>query len=280
MTLDKFISIEKEVVTLVENTLNEIKNKSFQDYILLLIRADYDERIARCKSLGLSPYIIENREDDYKDFNRQGFMLEYIQRHKSLNTNSQSINTYEYSEYDLNIQMMIYTHIWESHLFLKLLERISNLLAGKGYKWQSQLYKCKQKSNFISHHIINPIKDLNHNFHKILTKTYNNHLRNSFSHSDYYINIDKETIHFYDQGKKYNISFKEWDNIFFTALLLSYYLPVNLKTLKNDFIRTHGKNPIKLERPSFSCPSQKQIFYIVPAYNKLNPQTVEFKFYQ
>ena len=95
MTLDKFISIERDVITLVENTLNEIKNKSFQDYILLLIRADYDERIARCKSLGLSPYIIENREDDYKDFNRQGFMLEYIQRHKSLNTNSQSINTYD-----------------------------------------------------------------------------------------------------------------------------------------------------------------------------------------
>lgn len=280
MTLDKFISIEKEVVTLVENTLNEIKNKSFQDYILLLIRADYDERIARCKSLGLSPYIIENREDDYKDSNRQGFMLEYIQRHKSLNTNSQSINTYEYSEYDLNIQMMIYTHTWESHLFLKLLERISNLLAGKGYKWQSQLYKSKQKSNFISHHIINPIKDLNHNFHKILTKTYNNHLRNSFSHSDYYINIDKETIYFYDQGVKYNISFKEWDNIFFTTLLLSYHLPENLKTLKNNFIQVYGNNPIKLERPSLSCPLQKQTFYVVPTHNKLNPQTIEFKFYQ
>lgn len=279
MTLDKFISIERDVITLVENTLNEIKNKSFQDYILLLIRADYDERIARCKSLGLSPYIIENREDDYKDFNRQGFMLEYIQRHKSLNTNSQSINTYEYSEYDLNIQMMIYSHIWESHLFLKLLERISNLLAGKGYKWQSQLYKCKQKTNFITHHIINPIKDFNHNFYTTLTTIYNNHLRNSFSHSDYYINIDKETIHFYDQGKKYNISFKEWDNIFFTALLLSYYLPANLKTLKNDFIQIYGNNPIKLERPSLSCPSQKQIFFVVPAYNKLNPQTVEFKFY-
>lgn len=69
MTLERLTEIENEIFTIVDKALDEIEQNNFANYVLLLIRADYDERIAKSKICSLSPYIIENQNDHYMDIN-------------------------------------------------------------------------------------------------------------------------------------------------------------------------------------------------------------------
>lgn len=72
----------------------------------------------------------------------------------------------EYKEYDLNIQMMIYSQIWESHQFLKALKRIGDILAGRPYDWRIPFEKPDKngvmrpihKGNMIQEQIIKTLK--------------------------------------------------------------------------------------------------------------------------
>ena len=45
MNIERFYEIESEIVKLVETTVVAIKEKSFEDYVLLLIHADFYEII-------------------------------------------------------------------------------------------------------------------------------------------------------------------------------------------------------------------------------------------
>lgn len=278
MTLERLTEIENEIFTIVDKSLDEIEQNNFANYVLLLIRADYDERIAKSKICSLSPYIIENQEDHYMDINRQGFMLEYLQKHKSLPTSTENKETEEYSEYDINIQMMIYSHTWEAHLFLKTLERIAHISEKNKYKWQSKI-SYASKTNFIDHHILTPFKESKHFIYNILSYCYNNDLRNSFAHSDYYIDINKQCICFRDNNRKYHtIAFQEWDKIFFTSILLDYHLSYHLNNRRNDFIEKYGTNPVLLKRPLISDTNKEQNFYVIPKYQGDNTRKVYFKF--
>lgn len=278
MTLERLTEIENDIYTIVDKILNEIENSNFAYYVLLLIRADYDKRIAKCKTCGLSPYIIENQEDHYKDINRRGFMLEYLQRHKSLTTSTQMKDMEEYSEYDINIQMMIYSHTWETHLFLKTLERIAHISKQKKYTWKSKITNTT-KSNFIKDRILSPIKESNHILHDKLNYCYNRDLRNSFAHSDYYIDIDKQCICYRDDNRIHHvIPFHEWDEIFFTSILLDYHLSYHLDNRKNNFIEKYGSTPVQLKRPLISDANKEQIFYVIPEYKGDNPRKVHFRF--
>ena len=107
-------------------------------YILLLLRADFYEIINTSRNLDLSPYVIDNRADTYLDVSRQRFLNHYLSEYV-IKLEEQRFDDLESLEYEINIQMMMYAHIWESRLFLKTLERISFILSGKGYKWKSDI---------------------------------------------------------------------------------------------------------------------------------------------
>lgn len=278
MTLERLTEIENDIFTIVDKALDEIEQNNFANYVLLLIRADYDEKIAKSKTCSLSPYIIENQEDHYMDINRRGFMLEYLQKHKSLPTSTDNKETEEYSEYDFNIQMMIYSHTWEAHLFLKTLERIAHISEKNKYKWQSKI-SYASKTNFIDHHILTPFQESKHFLYNTLSYCYNKDLRNSFAHSDYYIDIDKQRIYFHDK-KRTNlvITFKEWEDIFFKSILLDYHLSYHLNNRKNNFIEKYGTNAIQLTRPLTTNANKEQIFNVIPEYKENDARKVLFRF--
>ena len=58
MTLERLTEIENDIFTIVDKALDEIEQNNFANYVLLLIRADYDEKIAKSKTCSLSPYTI------------------------------------------------------------------------------------------------------------------------------------------------------------------------------------------------------------------------------
>ena len=118
MNIERFNEIESEIVKLVETTVGAIKEKSFEDYVLLLIHADFYEIIDSNRNCGLSPYVIEDPSDEYMDITRQKFLTQYLNKY-SLNLEKDYIGDIDFIENDMNIQMMMYAHTWESHLFLK-----------------------------------------------------------------------------------------------------------------------------------------------------------------
>jgi hypothetical protein len=74
----------------------------------------------------MSPYVIEDPTDELVDDTRQSFLNSFSRKHINRLKDGDEIGGQEL-EYEINIQLMIYTHVWESHWFLKQLERISAL---------------------------------------------------------------------------------------------------------------------------------------------------------
>ena len=75
--------------------------------------------------------------------------------------------------------MMIYSHLWESVYFLKSLYRLTNILTGKGYKWNVTIPEYK-RHNFIVDEIINPLKQKDSKLGAIIEKGYCSIIRNAF----------------------------------------------------------------------------------------------------
>lgn len=279
MNIERFNEIEKEVVMLVESTIISVKEKSFEEYVLLLIHADFYEFIDSHRSCGLSPYVIEDPSDEYMDITRQKFLAQYLNKY-SLNLQKESISDIDSIENEMNIQMMMYAHTWESHLFLKELERIASILSGKGYKWKSSVYNTR-KSNFIKQNIIQPFQKIQLPITKCIEFCYNDELRNNFAHSTYYIDIESERIYFNNKGFMWgnSILINEWEEKFVQSILLSYHLPKCLRFHEDHFIENYGIIPIKLKRPLIANSQKSQEFYVVPEYDKAyDNKRVRFNF--
>ena len=136
-------------------------------------------------------------------------MKRYIERLRS----GSIINDKEL-EYDINIQLMVYTHVWESDWLLKQLERIASILSGKGYVWKSCVDSCS-KSNFIKDHILKQLEG-HSNLYDLIGRIYSDTLRNDFAHSSYYIDMDESAIKSRKHGllEENVIPFDEWEDIF------------------------------------------------------------------
>ena len=106
--------------------------------------------------MGYIPYTIDYRIDDYNDTNRLTFLCDFLNKYYSFNMNE----NIEFDFYRINIETMIYTHIWESKPFLKNLYRLTSLLKGEEYKWKVKDELFYVRANFLQDHVITPLSDL------------------------------------------------------------------------------------------------------------------------
>ena len=137
----------------------------------------------------------------------------------------------EYKEYDLNIQMMIYAQIWESHLFLKTLKRIADILNGKPYEWKIPFEQATRKdpskiisvpkAKFIQEQILAPMSTGHQKMSNLLNSLYDSQLRNDFAHASYYIDFSTGKILSQDSERSnpLNLLFSYWN---LNALPLQY----------------------------------------------------------
>ena len=227
MTIQKFQEIEKEIIELIEKTLDDVESASLSDYILLLAKAHYEEMLKNHPTL--SPYRIEKGIDDFVGYTRHKFYRSYLNTYRNILSESVSYEP-EKQEHNYNIQLMIYTQIWESNVFLKQLCQIASILNKQKYIWEPKL---SPKKNFFTK-IVKQLKDANSPLYKYIENTYDSCIRNAIAHSTYNIDTENNRIIFFSQNLSSSnyISFFDWDEKFLYSMLICYHLSYSISNRK------------------------------------------------
>ena len=193
-----------------------------------LATGEYDKTIAENNIITVnqdriihSPYMIcSNLQDGYYDYTRQQFLCDFLNAHYLFKDK----DVLEDNNYRINIELLIYTHIWEARTFLKRLSRFAHLLCEEEYNWKMDdvLNSHKSKFAFIKNEIIEPFNKSNHQLGKIIESIYNRELRNAIAHSDY--RLDGKSIGYGLTNGSKNISLDDWSVHFAFSFCLSYHL--------------------------------------------------------
>ena len=205
MTKSDLKCIENDVVALLNGVLDLVRDKKFSDYVLLISRASYQVEF---EGTYVSPYVLASQLEIHQDITRERFLVEYLNSYVIL-MQEDVIMADEVKEFNLNIQMMIYSMIWESHMLLKYLLRIGGILSGKPYSWKIDFeYVNKQgrvvpysKCKIIEDQILKSLKLSCPDLWKFIRENYDHQLRNNFAHALYDIRLDENTISFWKSDR-------------------------------------------------------------------------------
>ena len=213
--------IDYKVSSAIEEALAALCKVSQPNYCLLIARAGVEPMLER---IGKSKYVMDNAMDVYHDETRQQFYLNYL----NVNYRKGVLNYTEKDGLDkLYIEMMIYSHLWDSQRFLKDIYRIATMIAGKPYDWELDLedglsYKVMKDE------VITPLKEKELKLGEIIESSYSSHIRNSFAHSLFDIDAHSRTIHLRSRHiKKYEdslLSFDAFQDKFLHSIFLCYCL--------------------------------------------------------
>ena len=222
--------IMDEIDWAVADAFDRMAEKDYLSFILLIAKA---EQIPALKRARCSEYILNYPVDRFYDETREGFYLRYLNRNYSKDgffyEGANGID-------DLSIEMMIYTHLWESVYFMKALARISSILLGKGYEWNPKYGKWDYWTN----DVINPIKKFEILLGSVLEKAYSSEVRNAFAHSLYTVNTDNKTITMRTKHVGiHTISFSDFQTKFLYSVLL---MNSTLNALERNRIQACKKN--------------------------------------
>jgi hypothetical protein len=226
ITKANFTQIDNEVKNSLEEAFAFLKTKCVDhNYILFLADGELKEKYE-----GFNPYSIDNREDRYKDQTRLNFFIKFMETFYSF----KNVNQTDDNEFRLTMELMIYTHIWESKPFLKQLYRLASLANGKSYEWYVEVPEMS-KHNYIREDIRNILKTKKLKLSSVISKGFHTSLRNAFAHSEYQFDEHNKQIHLdtykggaWDISK---ISYDDWTKRFVYTALLSYHF-LNVKAQK------------------------------------------------
>ena len=275
MTIDKFCEMETEVKGIIGDSFCKAIKRNESDFILLMARGGYHKHQDR-EDIDLSPFVIEDKSDFLMDLTRRRFfvrfMNEYVEKLKVGKVVSDDERRYE-----VNIQMMVYAHVWESHLFLNQLERLALIELGRGYLWKSKIPLCG-KSNYLKNNVIQRFEKCDAEMAELIKRCYSPDLRNDFAHSTYYlegnsIQSNKNTLYV---GP--SMSFDQWDEVFVRTILLSYHMNDMLLEMKNRYIDEAGDGPVVIMLPMKENHNKRRGVYIKPERMNGKEEKVRFMF--
>lgn len=219
-----FRRIDIEVQDAIQEAFafGKVNEKDKNDFYLFLCNAAYIERYEKTN---VSPYVIDNRKDFLIDSHRLDFLTKYLKTYYSFS----SFNTTDSKEI-LTMEMMMYTHIWESKNFLKQLKKLLDLCNGNEYDWNNEIPDAingDSKQKFIRDTIRDGFQAKSLKLSNIITKGYRSQFRNAFAHSDYSfgLNEDKIILHNYKPNsyEVKSIGIDEWTSFFCHSFLLNYH---------------------------------------------------------
>lgn len=233
--------IRMESARVIDELMKRLYRKSYVNFILLIARGQIIHGLERVSPLK-SNYSLDYTMDEHYDETRERFYLQYL-------NSKYKVSGFDYRTDDgffcLNIELMIYCHIWESSLFLKTLRHITDILTDKEYDWDLELPITKIKP-FIKEIIIKPLLDIDDEFGKFLKKAYSPNLRNSFAHSLYNIDMERRKINLYvkrldEEDEVSNvISLEDFQKRFLYSIHLCYLLRLAINHQRESAAQAKG----------------------------------------
>lgn len=183
----------------VQNAIREAfefarrNEKHKNDYYLFLCNATYIDQYSNTQ---INPYIIDNRRDLMIDEHRLDFLTKYLKSYYAF----AQFNTSDSKE-SLTLEMMMYTHIWESKTFLKQLKKLLDLCMKLDYDWKTEIPDAgngDSKQSFIRDHMRDNFEKLKLEIADIIKNGYRSQFRNAFAHSAYSFGLNGETINLHN----------------------------------------------------------------------------------
>ena len=228
--------IRTAIEVLLDSATKNQKNPN--DIILFLSNGFFEPRFKG--KAGLTGYMMGPGERGWDDEHRKQFVIDYLNSgNESFIEKVKPDDVDRFIRFSLNLELMIYTHFWESDVSLKELRQLANLLSGKVYDWENEVPERK-KYEFIHDKIRDVFLTHNLDIGNIIKESYHSQLRNAFAHGQYAFRGKDRIALLNFKGKPYEIeslSFIDWEERFLKTALLLY----ELLQLKGDLLLHYGR---------------------------------------
>ena len=205
--------IQDEILEAIDEAFNVMADKDYISYILFIGRADV---IPGLKQHVGTDCVIDYHMDTIYDQTRARFYVRYLRRNYKKDGFSYKG---ESGIDDMHIELMIYSHLWESSDFIKSLMRIASIVSGNGYIWQPTI-DWQHKEDFMNKWIIIPLKDSGLKLGDLIERYYDSSVRNAFAHSLYSIDSERRTIILRPRKGMKKITFDEFQSLFLHSVIL------------------------------------------------------------
>lgn len=251
ITKTRFDQIHEEVRLAVEELFDHVKECNEDKYVLFLADAEYKPTYHGTR---LSPYVISNMEDYYKEAARLEFSQYFLNNNYGLGPNLQKTTD---NPTKMNIELMVYCHIWESNKFLKQLFRLLEIGNNKSYPWHVDKIPEYGKHNFIRQQIRDGFQKLGLKIADVMSKGFRTSLRNSFVHGEFDINDTtlEMTLHTYKRPRIIQtheldkINADQWTEFFIYSAMLNYLLITEKDKRKRNIAAELGKDEFLVLHP-------------------------------
>lgn len=233
ITDNRIISLQTEVLDAIYEAFERMCKKDYTAFILFIGRA---AKLPGIEKVTGSTCVIDDKLDSYYDKTRTDFYLRYLNRNYVRDGfRYEGENGID----DLHIELMIYTHLWDSTYFLKALVRIASIVSGKGYDWDPTISWWKKEEK-MKECIIEPLKQAGLKLGDLIEQCYIARVRNAFAHSLYNIDTDRRIILFRsdkEHSKKgenqiLTFSFEQFQKIFLSSVII-------MNKMENELERNH-----------------------------------------
>ena len=209
----KIASIQEEILEAIDEAFIAMAKKDYISYILFIGRADM---IPGLKQHVGTDCVIDYHLDTIYDQTRAQFYLRYLRR----NYNKDGFAYKGESGIDdMHIELMIYSHLWDSSDFIKSLMRIASIVSDGGYIWQHNI-DWQHKDKFMEKWIITLLKAVGLKIGDLVEKYYDPSLRNAFAHSLYDIDAERRSITVRPQKGMKTLTFDEFQSYFLHSVIL------------------------------------------------------------
>lgn len=205
--------LRENIADAIDEAYILMASKHYTEYILFIGRGD---TVNGLKSQVGTDCVIDYSMDTYYDKTRTNFYLHYLNRNYRKDgfcyQGEQGID-------DLNIELMIYCHLWDSSYFVKSLCRMASIVSDNGYLWCLEI-PWRKKDKFMKDRIIDPLKNCGLKIGDIVEACYDASVRNAFAHSLYTIDVEQRRILFRPESGYKFMTFEEFQKMFLQSVEL------------------------------------------------------------
>lgn len=215
----QFLHIANEVHNAINDCFQFAGKNNPNAFMLFLAKA-------RWYGNPINQYLLDYMGDDYKDETRNCFYVHYMEEFYPT-------KLYDYKEdssicaYNLQIEMLIYSQLWESHPFLYKLASLAQICTDDYYDWKL-VVPDNRLHDYIKEQIIAPLKAKGLELGDMIESCYNSNFRNALAHGLYSIDVENGTIQLSNRDAIKNgnthYTFAAFQNMFVHAVLLDNVL--------------------------------------------------------